>query len=207
VDDDGDGRIDEADENEIDTLVENLTPRTETFSADVGLYNDKLVIGNLLNSAGPLVSRPARMPANELIDAGDRFAGDAIVEDSERTCSRWLGSPVRRWQQHLRRQRPRSHDPGRRQDNFRRDWRGTAYLDNAANDGPLSRALSHHGAGREFFRREHPSTGTDGSDRLVLTGTDAGDRYLLTADGVTDPSRRCTFRCGRAPARHLANGG
>ena len=52
VDDDGDGRIDEADENEVDTLIEDLSIRTETFSADVGLYNDTFVIGNLLNSSG-----------------------------------------------------------------------------------------------------------------------------------------------------------
>jgi hypothetical protein len=100
VDDDADGRIDEADENEIDTLVENLATRTETYSADVGLYNDRLVIGNLLNSAGSAPFEVGKSAGVELADAGDRWAADATVENP-RTCSSRRRSTARR-QQHLR---------------------------------------------------------------------------------------------------------
>jgi hypothetical protein len=59
-----------ADENEIDTLVENLARRSETFSADVGLYNNRLVIGNLLSAGAMHRSNPARMrPPNSPMPA------------------------------------------------------------------------------------------------------------------------------------------
>src|SRR5437879_1898440 len=75
IDDDGDGRIDEADENEIDTLV-------ETFDFDVGLYNDKLVMGHLLAAGSSTVPFAAgKTVGDELTDPGDHLAAGAIVED------------------------------------------------------------------------------------------------------------------------------
>jgi hypothetical protein len=89
------------------------------------------------------------------------------------------------------------------------DWRGRAILDNAANDS----AYPEH-----YLSRSRPSsravvdirsTGTDGSDRLVVTGSDAADRFLLTATG---PSSNATatiqlareIRPARPPVRRHA---
>jgi len=93
VDDDGDGRIDEADENEIDTLVENLGARADTTSADVGLYNDRLVIGNLLNSSGSAGFEVGKNAAVELTDAGDRWV-EATVADRNPRLVLLNGVPV-----------------------------------------------------------------------------------------------------------------
>jgi Ca2+-binding RTX toxin-like protein len=113
VDDDGDGRIDEADENEIDTLIENLGARVETAGADVGLYNDKLVIGNLLNSTGSANFEVGKNAANELIDTGDRFAASATLENLKHIFEK-ADHNRRRGQQYIRSQRSRPQHPSRR---------------------------------------------------------------------------------------------
>ena len=80
ADDDGDGRIDEADENEIDTLIENLGARVETAGADVGLYTDKLVIGTC--STPRQRELRDRQERRQRADRRRRpLAGDAILEN------------------------------------------------------------------------------------------------------------------------------
>ena len=54
-------------EGEIDTLVEKL-------DFDMGLFNDKFLMGTLQNASGSGPFAVGKNPANELIDAGDRWA-------------------------------------------------------------------------------------------------------------------------------------
>jgi Ca2+-binding EF-hand superfamily protein len=91
VDDDGDGIVDEADENEIDTLV-------ETQDLDMALFNDKFITGVIWNSGSdtPLAAGLGLQSEIELenivksqddpdltpADPGDRFSPvDVTVED------------------------------------------------------------------------------------------------------------------------------
>jgi hypothetical protein len=62
--------------------------------ADVGLYNDKLVIGNLLNAAGNAPFEVGKNAANELIDAGDRYAADATLENLNNLFEKARSSPA-----------------------------------------------------------------------------------------------------------------
>ena len=44
----------------------------EAFDQDIGLFNDTLVVGTLLNTQGSQGFALAKSPVNELVDAGDR---------------------------------------------------------------------------------------------------------------------------------------
>ncbi|HTD67143.1 MAG TPA: calcium-binding protein, partial [Candidatus Limnocylindria bacterium] len=66
--------FDNSPEGEMDTLV-------EAFDQDIGLFNDTFVVGTLLNSQGSQAFAIGKSPANELTDAGDRWANGTIVED------------------------------------------------------------------------------------------------------------------------------
>ncbi|MBK8118783.1 MAG: hypothetical protein IPK39_05835 [Sulfuritalea sp.] len=171
--------------SDVDTLVEDLSARPETFGADVGLYNDKLVIGNLLNSAGTAQFEVGRSAANELTDAGDRFAASATLENLngifEVAEIKGGGGNNTIVVSDL----DRSIRVGDTKVTVL-NWRGTAILDNAANDGPNPEhylvTVPTESAGVVHIR----STGADSSDRLVVTGSDFADRFLLaTANGAT----------------------
>ena len=116
-----------ANSGEIDTLL-------ETFDLDVGLFNDKLVAGSLLNSQGTGAFEVGKNAANELTDAGDRWAAGAIVENLKNQFEvaringgsgnntlvvNDLNSQIRVGNGTL----------------SVINWRGHAILDNAANDG------------------------------------------------------------------------
>ena len=197
VDDDGDGRVDEADEDEIDTLVENLGARIETHSADVGLYNDKLVIGNLLNSGGSAGFEVGKNAADRADRRRRPLGRGATVENLKNLFEEASIDGAGGNNTIVVNDLDRSIQVGDTRIAVI-NWRGTARLDNAANDGLFpehylvtvpfdSPALVH-------IR----SSANDAFDRLVLTGTDSADRYLLLtarrqlrAQRASRPSRRC----------------
>ena len=175
IDDDGDGRIDEADEDEFDIL-------DEVFDQDVGLYNDKLVVGVLQNSAGTGNFEVGKDAANELLDAGDRFAAGAVVENLKGQFERaeikgGAGNNtfvVNDLNREIR-------GGGERLPVV--NWRGEVRLDNLANDGLYAEHYLVHVPADSHATVDIFDTSGDANDRLVITGTDQGDRFQLTKSG------------------------
>ena len=69
-----DSFFDNSPASDIDTLI-------ETFNDDIGLFNNTLIVGTLLDENGTKVFEIGKSPANELTDPGDRWAAGATVED------------------------------------------------------------------------------------------------------------------------------
>jgi hypothetical protein len=187
VDDNGDGRIDEPAENEKDTLIEYLGARTETRGADVGLYNDKLVIGSLLNAAGNAPFEVGTNAANELIDAGDRYAADATLENLNNLFEIAIITGGAGNNTMVVNDLDRSIRVGGTTLSVI-NWRGRAILDNAANDSAYAEHYLVTIPAGSTAVVDIRSTGTDGSDRLVVTGSDAADRFMLRTASVTTSS-------------------
>ena len=163
--------------SDIDVLV-------ETFDADVSLFNNKLVVGSLLNAGG---TKPFEVGTNssvELTDAGDRYAAGAVVEDlkglfeqAEITGGSGNNTLV-----------VNDRDNVVRVGNSYvtvHNWQGIATLDNGANNGVY---LEHY-----LITVPYGNTGTvhvidsssDSNDRLVITGTDQADHLTLDSNGTT----------------------
>ena len=189
TDDDGDGRIDEADENEIDTLV-------ETFNSDIGLYNDTFIVGTLLNSQGTAPFAQGKNTAVELSDAGDRFAGDAIVEDLNNLFEKAElsgGAGNNTFVVNDLDNTVRVGADTRRVAN----WRGQAMLDNKSNDGLYPEhylvAVPENASGIVDIA----DSGSQANDRLVITGTQFADRFSLDTEG---PGGNLANSTGNFPA-------
>ena len=192
IDNDGDHLVDEADENEIDTLV-------EVQDADLALYNDLFIVGAILKdgSSEPFAEGAAfedetsliqrikneQNPNFNVLDAADRFAVGAVVESIANLFERATITGGKSNNTIVVNDSdgivlvggtPLRVNP----------WKGRVTLDNRGNVGAF---VEHYvitipldNAGRIEIV---DTGGGSGTDALVIRGTSEGDNLILNAAG------------------------
>ena len=160
---------------EIDTLVENSND-------DMGLFNNTLIIGTLLDRNGSKNFEIDKTSGNELTDAGDRWASGATVEDLKDLFERAELTGDTGNNTIVVNDLDNVIKVGSQTRNVT-SWRGKAWLDNGASDtGYLEHYLITFRLGDTT--QVHIADSAGSSDRLVVTGSSASDWLTLSADNA-----------------------